>query len=314
MFKKFFSLSLVLLCTMFILGGCGKATYNFSENTNGSISIDFKIELDTEAILNGGGSQEFINDVLDVASATLENYKNNSMSKYYLKIGTTYPSPSEIKNWYLNDAVICDVEKKDNTVNFNMTFFNSEVYYFFYGITEEDIKNSNDENIIEKHWLYNKVIQKSSTIYSNSIDTSSGNVNVVKYYNDEMYKYIKNNYSKELADKFNKLELTYSYSTSNTKLRADADKKLIGDGYNTFVWNIDNNNLDREITFYRIVPNSTSFYILGLGLTLVFGLIYFIISFVKSKREEKLKIEKINKFKNDLDNLSDKINEVIDEK
>ena len=314
MFKKILSLSLILICSVFIFSGCGRATYDFSENSNGSISINFKIELDKDTIISGGGSQDFIDDVIGVAYTTLDKYKNSIMEKFYLKVQTTFPSPSEVKNWYLNDAVTCTVNKKEDTVEFSLVFYNTEVYYFFYGINKEDLAESNNDNVVEKHWLYNKVIQKSSTIYSNTIETTSGNVNIVKYYNTEMYNYIKTNYSKTLADKFNQLDLIYSYTTSNTKLRADADGVLVQNGYKTFVWKIDNNKTDKEIYFYRIIPNTTSFYILGLGITLIFMLIYFLISYFNHKKEEKLKLEKINQFKKDLDKLSDNVEEVINEK
>lgn len=314
MFKKFLSLSLILVCSVFIFSGCGRATYDFSENSNGSINISFKIELDKETIISGGGSQEFIDDVIGVAYKTLDNYKDTIMSNFYLKVNNTYPSPSEIKNWYLNDAVTCTINKKENIVDFSLMFYSTEVYYYFYGINEEDVDIANKDVVIEKHWLYNKVIQDSSTIYSNTIDTTSGNVNIVEYYNAEMYNYIKTNYSKTLADKFNQLDLIYSYTTYNTKLRADSDGVLVQNGYKTFVWKIDNNKADREIYFYRIVPNATSFYILGLGLTLIFMLIYFLISYFNNKKQEKIKLEKINQFKKDLNKLNDNIEEVINEK
>ena len=307
MIKKVFGVFLLFVFCAMVLGGCSTTTYHFTENSNGSLSVHFEVSIDEDIVIENGGTKAVVNDLLNKTKELLTNYNNAQKSKYLLKVETTFPSPSTVKNFYLNDAVVSTVEKVGNTVYYEITFYNSEVYYFYYGITEKDLEESENDLTTKDYWLYKKVIQNTTTIYSNNLDTTSGEQNIVAYYKNEYYNYIKTTYSEELANKLADYKLVYAYTTSNTKLRSNADKTEKGTDYVTYVWYIDKGNTQREVVFYRIVPNVVSFYIIGFGATGLFILIYIIVSLVKEKKKKKRNELLIKQFKEDLNSLDENL-------
>ena len=281
--KKIHRLALVLiiLCCTFLFCGCATVSYSVIETENGGVGQVVDIELDEKQLGSAGAT---VSQITKMKSdiATIMRDKQTEIMNNYLKKVQNDKSLTSAQRQMLAEGVDTDVKVADSTVSASFVFVNTATYYYFYDIDTSD----GDEQVVEKKesLFYSRYIQTTQTIFSNQELINS-------------YTKIANEYIESLhlsnPSKIQTPQYSYSYKTTNTRLKSDADQKTAENGAVTHTWFMSSDQTQREIHFYTVQPRRVVWYSFALGGAIVLVGALFVVNYFKSKKAKRDEVEVI---------------------
>lgn len=250
------------ICCIFLFAGCSKVEYAQIIYPNGQIGEIIGVSVNRTEIESAGLDYEF---VLDCVKDEVDTQLNNSI---YNKLGVTVTSE---KNY------------NTGTVTGQIIYANYNVYCQVFGIdpnekTEKEIKKGFlfDREILSRHKLV-YATQNKDTIYNNI----SARLNA-------MYP--------EIPFDFNDVDCYYSYAVPLAyaqveRIKSNAtyhyDKQYSNYSLRHFVWQFDHEKPNAEAVMYVNHIHSYAWYLLGIGLTIIFMFIILCIKKAHPKQDKK---------------------------
>ena len=251
MLKKFSAL-LIMFIILFSLSGCASGGYEINVYSDGRILESFYIELNQNAIELAGY------DYLAVQTQVLEQFESvrtNLINTFNAADNGLNPiQKSQIRQGIRLPSV------ENNVIGVSFLFSNYNDYKLFYGIVDEPEEPSNE--IVENKIFYIKTTTVTSTAFKNAQNSTIAN-QLLDYFSDPE--------NGNIAFTFSDINFSYSYATSSSKLRSNADRVYYTtSGLKVHKWNVPTNNYDMQIEFYEYQIISTWWYILALFATALF--------------------------------------------
>ena len=247
---------LFVICSIFVFSGCSRMEYAQIIYPNGQIGEFIGVNVDKSIIENAGLDYEFVlNCIKDEIDAQL----NNSI---YNVLGVTVSSEK-------NSAT--------GSVTGQIIFANYNVYCQVFGIDPNEEKESE----IKKGFLFDReILSRHSLVYATQ------NKQVI-YQN--ITERLQTQYP-EIPFDFGNVDCYYSYAVPLSyaqveRIRTNAsyhyDKQYSNYSLRHFVWHYDHNNPDAEAVIYVNHIHSWAWYVLGIGLTIVFMLVMLCVAIIK---------------------------------
>ena len=260
-----------------LLGGCGAVDYQLIINSNGVITERIYLPVDHQYFYEQGFSEvEFAlvrNQVVTLAKSEMNarkeqfNQKVDADDSILPENKELLKSRVEVKQYYNNEYVVLE---------FN--YANSSVRTYFYNA--EDAEPT--EPKVENNFFTTKTTTSSKTVFASTVSGEP-----ITSYMRTQFENIVHSVNPELT--LPKTELTYTYVTPQSRLHSDADRIEMQDGYYMHIWDIEEDNLEREINLYFVNARTEVWYALLLGGSLLATGIMFLVYFIKKKKnKEKL--------------------------
>ena len=282
---KKFLLTLALICMVSLLGGCGAVDYQLIINSNGVITERIYLPVNYQYFYEQGFSEvEFAlvrNQVVTLAKSEMNarkeqfNQKVDADDSILPENKELLKSRVEVKQYYNNEYVVLE---------FN--YANSSVRTYFYNA--EDAEPT--EPKVENNFFTTKTTTSSKTVFASTVSGEP-----ITSYMRTQFENIVHSVNPELT--LPKTELTYTYVTPQSRLHSDADRIEMQDGYYMHIWDIEEDNLEREINLYVVNARTEVWYALLLGVSLLATGIMFLVYFIKKKKIKKNPFKKYKKEK-----------------
>lgn len=269
----------MIFCCTFLFCGCATVSYSVVETENGGVGQVIEIELDEKQLGSAGATASQITKMKSDIATIMTNKQTEIMNNYLQKVQND-KSLTSAQRQMLAEGVDTDVKVADSTVSANFVFVNTATYYYFYDI---DTSDEEDDIIEEKRGLfYSRYIQTTQTIFSNQ--------ELINSYTNLADEYIKSlNLSN--TSKIQTPQYSYSYKTTNTRLKSDADQKTAEKGTVTHTWFMSSDQTQREIHFYTTQPRREIWYAFALGGAILLVGVLFVVNYFKTKKAKKDEIE-----------------------
>lgn len=281
---KKLALFFTLILTLFLFTGCASSNVLVKENSDGSVDIFYSVQLEVSKLLEDG----------DIEESDVNQMKSKIETKSSELIARCRAEYNFNLNKYYNNGSITKEDRNKLVKQFNVyTGWDADLYlvkfsfdsakayniYVDYGI------NLNISTSTEKGLFINKNVKKVVNPLGRKRNELGGEC-VFKYFNDLKNDYINSHFSAEVAEKFPKLVMSYSYLTPSSKIHSDADEKgFTSVGY-LHSWEIDENNFTKEIEFYTLSVNPAVWYLLALTIVFVFVAIYLVVIYFKKPKNK----------------------------
>lgn len=271
----------MILCCTFMLCGCASVSYTIIEDENGTVGQVVEIDLDELQLGNAGATQNQIQKMKTDIKSLIESKQTEILNAYVMRVNSDKSLTSSQKNLFI-EGVESDVQISDTIITARFDFISVVVYYYFYDIdpTQED----QDESVTQKDYnlFYDQYVQSTKTIFSNQ--------ELIDSYMDLANDYI-SSLSLPNPSKIKAPQYSYSYQTSSSKLKSDADQiSKTADGY-VHTWYMTSDQTQREIHFYTRQPRREIWYGFALGGAVVLVGVLFVVNFFKAKKEKKDEVE-----------------------
>ncbi len=279
--KKFYRFALVFMifCCTFLFCGCATVSYSVIETENGGVGQVIEIELDEKQLGQAGATAAQIQNMKTDIATLMTNKQNEILNNYFQKVQNDKTLTSA-QHQMLAEGVNTNVDISDSSIFARFTFVNVATYYYFYDI---DTSDEEDDIIEEKQGLfYSRYIQTTQTIFSNQ-ELIDSYVALANQYIDGLNL---SNPSKIQAPQY-----TYSYQTSSTKLKSDADEKRVENGAIIHTWHMSSDQTQREIHFYTTQPRREIWYAFALGGAILLVGVLFVVNYFKTRKAKKDEIE-----------------------
>ena len=265
--------------TVLLFTGC--ANVKFTAVDSGTYILQgVQVTLDEQIIISKEASLDEIKDTINDCADTLhDNSYNSFVSNLQNLLINESLTPSQCqtildsvqisKQWTANNIFVYEL-KFNNAFSNEVDLTYMEVFYLYnYGTTIPP-EDEEDENDITYEWLATKVSSTNTTTFAN---TDS----IEQFFTARLG---------GLGFTDEDVSYTYVYGTNYSRLHSDADKiEKVNDIY-LHTWELDSK--DQEITLYRIIANTTSWYIIALIIGAVTALSISIVVLVKKKKTPKI--------------------------
>ncbi len=279
--KRYVFAFLMILCCTFLLCGCASVSYTVVESENGSVGQVVEIDLDEHQLGSAGATSNQIQKMKADIKSLMEGKQAEIMSAYVAKVNNDTSLTSSQKEIFA-EGVETSVMISDSTITARFDFINVAVYYYFYDI--DPTADDDEENISQKSdgLFYDEYTQTTKTIFSNQELIDS-------------YVSLANNYIARLnlpnPTKIKAPQYSYSYQTSNTKLKSDADQVSRTEDGVVHTWFMTSDQTQREIHFYTRQPRRVVWYAFALGGAVLLVGVLFVVNFFKVKKKKKDEVE-----------------------
>ena len=266
---KLLSICCLCLFSFFLFAGCGTITYTYSTGLDGSIQENFTISLDSDALSNDG---------IDTLA---------TMTKLDEIIDNWWTTTSS--NLVEQDSVTFTNEPTNPTKrSITIKYASSEAYSQFYNIPPSN--NNTSQNIIPSTFC-DKLIMCNRPIQLNQFAPLDIYTQIVEYLANTYY-------NGDISTTLSKLDnittnIIYVFP-AKVMVHSNADYVERNGVYSAHMWSTDLSTLtttnpdeQKNMYIYRNYYSSTNianWYLLALGLTLVFGLIIFVVLATKHKK------------------------------
>lgn len=288
----------ILLCffSVFAFCGCASINYSLTIESSGVVTQTINLQFSEAEIVKAGKTlNNFMLNVENISNQVVQNSYNNFVVSHNLDEELkTYSGDtvefSQIVNfvtenmdpnngkakieWKRNgDAVYCKISLK---------FLNLYAYRYFndiYPDTEDE-----NETIREDHLFYVKDIDYTDSPY-NDISNNS----IAKYFME----YFNNYFS------YDDIKCSFTYSTPNSKLYSDADdveENSSGNVVHTWYFTTQEINKDggSKMKTYSIKYRAYVWYINAVAISLIAGLVIYIVCKVRENRRRKCQSHFLN--------------------
>lgn len=272
-------LCFLLIIVSLIFCGCSQVNYVNYTDEDGVYTEVVEITLDETKFTNVEQVKKDISNQVDI---TLETKHNAYLSKVGTKIEEYRydPENQDLFKAYndLLDDITWQTSDEDNYYQVKIMFNSTSSYLIFYDLTKKNFSNKS----VKEGLFYDTI-------------TFTGNLGY--YVQNSLYPTLR--YSPYLEKYFNifseeDVDLTYTYLTSSKRYKSDADRvNYAGDGYYAHSWVVNSENIEKEIHFSVRIANRWIWYVVAIGISLIFALILVIIAIVINIPKRKKDNEKI---------------------
>ncbi len=297
-FKTFF----LVLIVCFSLAGCAKLEYFFKVTPEGQIQVGLEINIDRQEIDDAhyasvGTEQE------SPDSTELMNFVVMQMYYQQLYLNNVFTSVGEENKPNYNIAITCDGQNFQYidlgvTSNAMLTLSFDSYEDYLKGQTllnaaqsegdssSEEEKEEKTEYVTKDFFTYKRYIKTDTNFRATLMLEGDNSITTV----------LKNAYPNFDVNK--DVKFVQVYATEDVKLRSNATRKYTKNGICYHIWEYSGAQAKAHnaITMYYVYPNSQGWYILTLGLTLLFGGGYALYVFYKTplRARQVEKLKKIN--------------------
>ena len=262
--NKIFSLLMVFACCM--LTACSSVNMGTVIYTDGSIAQTYEINLDKDELQKIGiDTVALLNKIEELTEEQWENASNGK----------------DLTN------ITFDVQKTTYSRVIVIKFGSFDDYARFYEIDT----STPTEQEIRKTLFYNKKMIRNSASNYNTISTTN-------VYN-QIYNFLLTNYFENSEQMMqyakNITTLTSLIYPSSLKTKSNATLKQKTGNYDIHIWQ---SNLEKEMSespqkievwqTYYTIENRIAWYGTGVVITIVFGIVLFVILFIKNKKKAKI--------------------------
>ncbi len=279
--KNRFALILIIIFCAFTLCGCATVSYTTVESEYGGVTQVVDVDLDQQQLYAAGVTPNQFADMKAYVASIMKSKQDELIANYETKI-TKDASLNDAQKELLSSGVETKIEAGQTIVRFSINFSSISCYYYFYDI--DPTQSSSDEITVKNDSLFFKThTQTTKTIFSNTELVNS-------------YQAAADNYLKSLGlsnpQKITKPQFSYSYQTSNRRLKSDADlKQNAADGSVVHTWMMTQDETQKQIHFYTLAPRRAVWYGFALGGALVLIGALFAYNFYKTKKQKRDEVE-----------------------
>lgn len=276
---KIFSL-ILLLCSVFILGGCANIEYQRLVDDYGQILDKITIEVDGNKLASKGVDVETL----------IDNIKEDVYHYYVFPIEYRLQSLPideyyEVSKQIDIGTIMSSVDNHIYKISVEILFKNSNVMSYVYGYDSSE--EESEENVMEesKSFFIKKYQQTSDNVFGDVTQISVAGINLYEKY-----------CQKAPGFDSDDLTLTQIYGTTNSRMRTNADETLEYNGFTCHLWEFNGSESEGQLVFYYLTANSTGWYVLALLLTIFITAVIIIVhrsrkSFEKSLYKTKIVLD-----------------------
>lgn len=274
-------LKLIILAVFaFILTGCAQMDYSRIVFANGRVQDRVVITLDTDKIKAAGYST---NSLLTVIQNDLELYFLSGVRSFKSESQSNINFTEEQKN-LINNSILSsvDITADLKKVVATITFENNEVFDMYYTWQKQQNETPEEEPasnvIVKKGFYFNTYIQTSSTAYGDIINS---------------FFYEKYSTDLGLSQHFTLNDISFSqiYASNNLALKSNALYTEVNSGIKFHYWQVNPLNNNQTLEFYAYSPQTTSWYVTALAISLLAVIIIFAYNLFNKKPQHKTKID-----------------------
>lgn len=267
----------------FILAGCAQIDYSRIVFANGRVQDRVVVSLETEQIQAAGFN----------TNALLSNIQND-LELFFLGPVRLFKSQSqtnanltEEQKALINTSILSsvDITADLKKVVATITFEDATVFDMYYAWQKQQSGSSEEEETssnvtVKKGFYFNTYVQSTSSAYGDIINGA-----LAPFYE----KYAT---TIGLSQRFNLSDVNFSqiYASSNLGLKSNAQFTEVNSGIKFHYWQIDPLQPNQKLEFYAYSPQTTSWYITALAISLLTVIIIFAYSRFSKKPEFKTKI------------------------
>ena len=274
--KNIFSLILIALFSV-VLAGCASVDYSRFVYPDGSVNDRIVIEISDKAFdycntTKANLYEEMKRDLENNYLLPIINFRNN-----YIPERTENMTDLEYLQSIdmVRNGIITDARIIGNQVICDVTFKNTQVFNLYYGYGSSSNETEENSGIeFREGTFFNSHVQSSENAFA-VLKTTFLQEFIAKYsqYFDGEY---------DLED----LTLTQEYASPNTEIYSNATETETVKGIKMHHWEIDPNNLDFKLEFYTVSPHTSSWYLLGLGITFV--VTFLVWGYIRRKKQAEI--------------------------
>lgn len=268
-----------------LLGGCGAVDYQLIINSNGVITERIYLPVDHQYFYDQGVSTDDFNEIRLQVMQLAEQEMDARKAQFDAKVDADESVLPENKQT-LKSGVSTKQYYSDSYVVLEFNYLNSSIRSYFYN--SEDAEPT--EPKVENNFFTTKTTTSSKTVFASTVSGEP-----ITSYMRTQFENIVHSVNPELT--LPKTELTYTYVTPQSRLHSDADRIEMQDGYYMHIWDIEEDNLEREINLYVVNARTEVWYALLLGVSLLATGIMFLVYFIKKKKIKKIPFKKYKKEK-----------------
>lgn len=271
-------IALMLIVVTICFSACSSVRAMTVTNDDGTIDELVYISLDNQVLSDAGYDGADIENLqtditttaMREANTIVQNFKNRIDNQ--LLFTTDFQTRTALLG--LRDGLqVIGSGWQDNTYAIGLRFKNSDVYKYYYNITDEvTIEPKNEE-----HFLYTKVIYSGLTIY---VDYSDLYNSLEAEFNAKYPEFIDSSSN----------ELLYTYVTDLRREHSNADYVTYIDGKYYHTWVVDRENLNEPISLYYNIANRGNCILLCIGISVLICGVLLIIGLIVDKRKKKKQI------------------------
>ena len=260
--KNFISL-IVLMFSVILFAGCASVDYSRFIYPNGTITDRIVVEVDDKALEKACSIPK--NELYDLIKTDLENEYLLPIINFrdrYEPVGIDWTNPDEARKGFamidtVRDGIKTNCEILGDSVVCDVSFASMDLFNLYYNSFSSDEENEESNIEFREQPFFNSYVQSSENAFAVlKTDYLKTFINKYKGYFDNEF---------DLAD----LKLTQEYASPNTNIYSNATETQTTKGIKMHHWEISADNLDFMLEFYTVSPNPGSWYILGLGITIV---------------------------------------------
>ena len=268
-------LILILLFMVLNFSACASVRAMVVTNADNTIDEIVTINLNAEEIFTLGKTVKEVQDYvynLSYNEADKMCESLNTKIENDLLLNLTKEAKEVLESYY-NGMEVITSNWQNNELTIGVRFKNSEIYKYYYDITEQ---NNKPTFYKEEHFLYTKIYFYANTMYT-------------KHY--ELYKTVKKELNTDMPElaTVDDCTLLYTYVTASRREHSNADyiQKINGEYYHT--WIIDNPE-NEIIEIYYNVANVGMYIIICLGVALLATSVMLLVGLLLTiKKNKKLK-------------------------
>lgn len=268
---KIFSL-ILLICLVFVLGGCANIEYQRLVDDGGQILDKITIELDGEKLTEKG---------VDI-DTLVDNIKED-LYRYYifpieyrlqsLPIEEYYEVSKKIDIGTIMSSVENDVYK----ISVEVLFGSSEVMSYVYGYDSSNESTESSGLEKSKNFFIKRYEQTSDNVFGDVTEITIGGTNLYDKY-----------CAKVPGFDSDDLTLTQIYGSTNHRMRTNADATIEYNGFTCHLWEFSASDSEGKLVFYYLTANSTGWYVLALVLTILITAVIILVHRSRKRFEKTL--------------------------
>lgn len=294
-FKRLLICFSLIIVSILSISGCAKIEIMRMVDSYRMIMDKLVVTLDKNKLLNNYDNvrNNVITDMItfrNYVHAWIEGYKEE-YPKVYLD---------------MKEGIICEVpESQNNELSVVLTFADISFFAVFYGLADinkveyahamEDVGPFIQEIFDQEY----KTEEFSLFLYKYSMVSNKGIMSTIKDYKiDGINTNYYDKYYELTGCSLSDLDVTQIFAYPDDRLYSNADVKEVVGGVTFLAWDLSDKESDFEMSIYKLAPEAVAWYILALGISVLFVLIATFIIAVKYKNEITVKITKQDVEKN----------------
>ena len=268
---KIFSL-ILLICFVFVLGGCANIEYQRLVDDGGQILDKITIELDGEKLTEKG---------VDI-DTLVDNIKEDLYRYYIFPIEYRLQS-LPIEEYYEVSkkidigTIMSSVENNVYKISVEVLFGSSEVMSYVYGYDSSDESTESGGLEESKNFFIKRYEQTSDNVFGDVTEITIGGTNLYDKY-----------CAKVPGFDSDDLTLTQIYGSTNHRMRTNADATIEYNGFTCHLWEFSASDSEGKLVFYYLTANSTGWYVLALVLTILITAVIILVHRSRKRFEKTL--------------------------